>query len=102
MRLSTTPSTAALLLALPSLAAAADPSWACTTVQDGIKYDLSSLKGTHQVFDINETPPTVTNTTWQINPCESILKDVKDQPKDQCTAGTYGLDTLTHSRPPVC
>ena len=87
MRLPTTTAAATALL-LPTLVAAS--AWDCLAVQDGLQFDFTSLAGKHELYDVLEHPPSVTNTTWQINPCGFVSKTKEEHPKDQCPNGTQG------------
>ncbi|KAL7267951.1 type II membrane protein [Rhizina undulata] len=82
------------LLALPSLVTA---SFHCKVVQDGITFDMTPLKGGHSVWYTEETDPTITNTTWTINPCGPLKKSKEEHPKDQCPNGTQvcGIERVT-------
>ncbi|KAJ5091187.1 hypothetical protein NUU61_006057 [Penicillium alfredii] len=57
---------------LPSLASAS--GFDCAHINtDGYKYDLSPLKGVHEVYHVEETEQYVTNTSYVLNIC-NILK----------------------------
>ncbi|THY25835.1 hypothetical protein D6D01_04831 [Aureobasidium pullulans] len=52
-------------------------------------FDLSELAGPHAVHLIEETPPSLSNTTFTIDICNP-LKRTKGVPKDnECQTGTY-------------
>jgi len=60
----------------------------CSVIEvDRIKFDLSSLNKTEEISQIEETPPTIMNTTYLINPCAPLTYDEKQV--DRCESGTY-------------
>ncbi|KAG0636004.1 autophagy-related protein 27 [Tuber brumale] len=83
-----------VIAALSSVALA---SFSCEAVADGIKWNLKELQGPYSVTTGEESPPTVTNTTWTINPCGPIRKNKVDHPKEQCPHGTQvcGIERVT-------
>jgi autophagy-related protein 27 len=54
-------------------------------------FDLTSLKGVHTTYKSDDTPPTITNTTFFIDLCQDLQWD-KDvfPPSDRCEDGTQG------------
>ncbi|KAK4983946.1 type II membrane protein [Elasticomyces elasticus] len=92
------------LLTLPILTSAI--SFDCThTRVDGQSFDLSKLGGAHSVHWIQDTPPSLSNTTFTIDIC-TALKRTKGVPKEnECPSGTrvcgieydYNLADGTHS-----
>ncbi|CUS08920.1 unnamed protein product [Tuber aestivum] len=83
-----------VIAALSSVALA---SFSCEAVADGIKWNLKDLQGPYSVTTGEESYPTVTNTTWTINPCGPIQKNKEDHPKEQCPHGTQvcGIERIT-------
>jgi hypothetical protein len=78
---------ASLLLITPA-AAALDCK---RIVINGQKFDLGGLRGPHSVVTTLETPPSVTNTSYTVDICNS-LKRKDDVPKnEQCEWGTNGM-----------
>ncbi|RPB06221.1 hypothetical protein L873DRAFT_1797187 [Choiromyces venosus 120613-1] len=73
--------------------------FSCEAVTNGIKWNLKALVGPYSVVTGEESSPTVTNTTWTINPCGPIQKTKEDHPKDQCPHGTQvcGIERITDS-----
>ncbi|PUU83648.1 autophagy-related protein 27 [Tuber borchii] len=69
----------------------------CGPVVNGIKWDLKELQGPYSVSRIEDSPPTITNTTWTINPCGPIRKSKEEDPKKQCPSGTQvcGIERVT-------
>jgi hypothetical protein len=68
------------------------------TVVNGKKYDLSGLKGRHDISVIDKSrPPAEYNTTWSLDLCDRLGK-VKDIPnEDQCPADTKGKILSSHA-----
>ncbi|KAF8425940.1 autophagy protein Atg27 [Tirmania nivea] len=79
-------SSALLLLLLPALASAADD---CKLVADGVTFDLTPLKGSSSVTNSKNTPPTVRNMTWTINPCGPIEWPKEAKKEDVCPEGSH-------------
>lgn len=77
------------LLLLPVLASAV--TFDCSHLRiDGQSFDLSNLRGPHSVHLIEDTPPSLSNTTFTIDIC-SPLQRTKGVPKaDECPSGTRG------------
>lgn len=72
------------LTLLAGLVSSAHALLNCDITIDGLKYDLKPLgSGEHFVSREANTPPSLTNTTWYINPCGAL--DNKD-----CPEGTQG------------
>jgi hypothetical protein len=70
-------------------------------VVKGQHFDLSELAGPRAVHLLEETPPSLSNTTFTVDICNP-LKRTKNVPKDnECQTGTYGIEshcTLSSSR----
>ena len=74
---------------LLSLAYAGVRAWQCDSVElDDHKFDLSRLNSEYVIETSKKTPPTITHTTFSINPCSALPqhKDVKKG--DQCPPGS--------------
>ena len=62
-----------------------------TVPVNGKKYDLSKLDSVHSVYSLDESkPPSVSNTTWNVNICRPLPIDKKIPQVDQCDQGTTG------------
>lgn len=96
-------STIALLLAT-----AINPAYAildCKIEFEGERFDLSALGGSvHSVSQTVNTPPSISTTSWYINPCRYL----NDSPRDgvpeeafKCPGGTQStyLSSLQHLFP---
>jgi hypothetical protein len=60
-------------------------------VVKGQHFDLSELAGPRAVHLIEDTPPSLSNTTFTIDICNP-LKRTKNVPKEnECPTGTYGI-----------
>jgi hypothetical protein len=60
-------------------------------VVKGQHFDLSELAGPRAVHLIEDTPPSLSNTTFTVDICNP-LKRTKNVPKDnECQTGTYGI-----------
>lgn len=77
-----------ILLVLISAVSSSQALMNCNLKVDGVKYNLNPLgNGDHSVVQSINTPPSVTNITWYINPCytvgssESSAEDAKLCPK---------------------
>lgn len=61
---------------LAAMAMAPSSSYAllnCDISVDGVKFDLTALgKSEHAISYSANTPPSLTNTTWYINPCATL------------------------------
>ena len=79
---------AVLLLSSPFVGAV---SLDCkNVVVDGQHFDLGDLAGPRAVHLIQDTPPSLSNTTFTVDICNP-LKRTKGVPKDnECPTGTYG------------
>ncbi|CAL5866954.1 uncharacterized protein PFLUO_LOCUS1166 [Penicillium psychrofluorescens] len=76
-------STASLALSL-LLPLAAASGFDCEHIKaDGYKYDLSALGGVHELYHVDRTADTVTNTTYVLNIC-NILKGAATRGKLKC------------------
>ncbi|OLL23449.1 Autophagy-related protein 27 [Neolecta irregularis DAH-3] len=71
-----------LLPSIPLLVAASS----CKFTLQNQEYDLSSLDSLHTVVQSVDTPPSVTKTTFRINPCASL--EQADDKDERCDAGT--------------
>lgn len=59
----------------------------CKIDVEGAKYDLTPLGTSEHVVSHNvATPPSITNTTWYINPCAALPRDASDA--KMCPEGT--------------
>ncbi|ANB15399.1 Atg27p [Sugiyamaella lignohabitans] len=67
----------------------------CKPRFDGKSFDLSELSGPRSVSYSHNTPPSLTNTTWYIDPCNEL--DIKKLPENTCPKGSQicGVQTLT-------
>jgi len=55
---------------------------------DGVKFDLSGLKGPHSVVTTEMTPATQKNTTFTIDLCGPLKRKGKVDKKEKCPEGT--------------
>lgn len=55
---------------------------------DGISFDLSRLGGPHSLSHIENTPPSVTNTSFTFDICKPLPKDPRVPDSEQCVGGT--------------
>lgn len=80
-------SNAAALLAFSSLASAV--TFDCNHVRvDGQSFDFSELGGAYAVHMIEDTPPSISNTTFTVNICTALGR-TKNVPKvEECPGGT--------------
>ncbi|ODV90830.1 hypothetical protein CANCADRAFT_111500 [Tortispora caseinolytica NRRL Y-17796] len=79
------------------LATLTTASFHCDVVVDGIKFDLTPLKGPHSISVSEVLPPSVRNLTWTIDPCGPLQKSSDVPASDQCPSGTQvcGIETIT-------
>lgn len=76
-------------LLLPSLSSAL--TFDCTHLRvEGHRYDFSALGGPHSVIIPQDTPPSITNTTYTIDLCYPLEKKSNVPKLDQCHAGARG------------
>lgn len=66
-------------LLLPGLAAAVGFDCAHITV-DNINYDLSPLGGVHEVYHVDKTEDSITNTTYVLNICNILNRAAIREP----------------------
>jgi len=63
----------------------------CSSIDaDGVKFDLSKLRGPHSIVMSEATPPTVTNTTYTLDLCGPLTRKGKVDDADRCPDGTWG------------
>lgn len=79
---------ASILLA--SLASSTHALLNCDISVDGLKYDLKPLSTgrEHSVSQSINTPPSLTNLTWYINPCAALGSPDSSEDVTLCPAGT--------------
>ena len=82
----------ALLLLLPALASAV--TFDCQhVVVGGQSFDFGELRGPHSVHLIEDTPPSVSNTTFTLDLCKPLQR-TKGVPKEnECPGGTRGMSS---------
>ena len=75
---------------LPALSLA----WYCDVTIDDIRFDLTQLDKEVNVTSQHKTPPTVTQTTYRLNPCRQLKVDKSVSEQDQCPSGTQVCRTV--------
>lgn len=89
-----------LLLLLPAVVSAV--TFDCSHVRvDGQSFDLSELGGPHSVWRIEDTPPSLLNTTFTIDVCSPLKKTKGVAKDDECATGTRGTCAVLGSRKPL-
>lgn len=75
------------LLLLPTLVSAV--TFDCSHVRvDGQSFDFSELKGSHSVHLIEDTPPSISNTTFTLDICNPLQRTKGVPKEDECPSGT--------------
>lgn len=84
------------LLLLPALVSAVTLD--CKHLRiDGQSFDFSELGGPHSVHLIEDTPPSITNTTFTLDICNPLQR-TKGVPKEnECPSGTRGTSNMASS-----
>lgn len=77
------------LLLLPALVSAVTLDCKHLRV-DGQSFDLSELGGPRSVSLIEDTPPSLTNTTFTIDICNPLQRTKGVAKEDECPSGTRG------------
>jgi autophagy-related protein 27 len=76
-------------LLLPSLSIAL--TFDCSNIQvNRRKFNFEKIKGPHTVSVIEHFPPSIHNTTWIVDLCDTLKKDKDTAPGDQCPGGSQG------------
>ncbi|PCH43397.1 hypothetical protein WOLCODRAFT_121884 [Wolfiporia cocos MD-104 SS10] len=88
---------AAALLYL-SIYAAAQETFDCHINHNGLDYDLTTVRGEHQVVRERDTPPTKMIDTVVFDLCEDLHPREGVDEKNQCPAGTRACLTKTNRK----
>lgn len=67
------------------------------SVKELADFDFESIKGTHSVTLLRDTPPTQTNYTWYIGICEPISDSIEDCPKNSDICGITKINVKKDS-----
>ncbi|OSX66201.1 hypothetical protein POSPLADRAFT_1132639 [Postia placenta MAD-698-R-SB12] len=89
-----------LLLLLSAWASAAEDEgdFSCHVSYNGLKYDLTKIKGQQVVKRTRETPPSTMIDTVVFDLCEGLQPDEGVDEKDQCPSGTRACLTKTNRK----
>jgi autophagy-related protein 27 len=76
-------------LLLPSLSIAL--TFDCSNIQvKGKKFNFEKIGGPHTVSVVEHFPPSIHNTTWTVDLCDTLKKDKNIPAGDQCLGGSQG------------
>ena len=86
-----------LLLSTTLSGLGAASNFDCAHIEvDNYNYDLSPLRGVHEIYHVNETEAAVTNTTYVLNICSILGSKAADRGED----GKCGLSKRSTSSCP--
>ncbi|KAJ5491075.1 hypothetical protein N7539_002642 [Penicillium diatomitis] len=66
---------------------------------DSYKYDLSKLRGVHEIYHVNETETAVTNTTYVLNICRNLGSKAADRGDDGKCGSTKRICGFVNRHP---